>query len=206
MAQVKKSPLRGPAGFALVVVIHVGIIWGFQNGLASFMVNLVNGPMEASLVEETKVDAEAPPPPPPKFQALPPPVIIPVDISVEAPVQVTDNTISANNTKRAEAPKAVAKDIVIPPKSNPRRPVTQPEYPPTSKRLGEAGTVVMLLTVSAEGRVTEAKIDKSSGFERLDEAAMKEALSRWRLVPGTVNGAASAMQYKFAVTFKLTDN
>ena len=206
MAQVKKSPLRGPAGFALVVAIHVVIIWGFQNGLASFMVNLVNGPMEASLVEETKVDAEAPPPPPPKFQALPPPVIIPVDIAVAAPEAVASTAIDTTAKKQAAPPAPVARDIIIPPKSNPRRPVTQPEYPPTSKRLGEAGTVVMLLTVSEEGRVTEAKIDKSSGYERLDEAALKEALNRWRLVAGTVNGKASAMQYKFAVTFKLTDN
>ena len=64
----------------------------------------------------------------------------------------------------------------------------------------------MLLTVSEDGKVTEAKVDKSSGFERLDEAALKEALNRWRLMPGTINGKPQAMQYRFQVTFKLTDN
>ena len=95
---------------------------------------------------------------------------------------------------------------VVPPRSNPRRPVTQPEYPPTSKRLGEAGTVIMLLTVNEEGKVTEAKIDTSSGFERLDEAALKEALRTWRLLPGTQGGKPVTMQYKFKVVFKIENN
>ena len=203
MAHIKKSPMRGATGFGLVVVIHILIFLGMKAGLANFLVNIMNGPMEAKIVEEFKPEKEAPPPPPPKFQALPPPTVIAVDISIAEPP--SDTTISAKNTNQAAAPVA-RKDIIVGPKSNPRRPVTQPEYPPTSKRLGEAGTVVMLLTVNEEGKVTEAKVDKSSGFERLDEAALKEALSRWRLLPGTVNGKPAAMQYKFAVTFKLTDN
>jgi len=92
---------------------------------------------------------------------------------------------------------------VVPPRSNPRRPITQPEYPTMSRRLGEEGQVVLLLTVDEDGRVLEAVVDKSSGFERLDEAAVREATRRWRLIPGTINGKASTMQYRFAVTFKI---
>ena len=72
-----------------------------------------------------------------------------------------------------------------------------------SKRLGEEGTVVLLLTVSGEGRVTEAKIDQSSGFERLDEAASKEAVRSWRFLPGTRNGKPETMQFRLKVTFSL---
>ena len=61
----------------------------------------------------------------------------------------------------------------------------------------------MLLTVDEDGKVLDAKLDKSSGFVRLDEAAMKEALQTWRLLPGTVDGKPIKMQYKFAVTFKI---
>ena len=87
-------------------------------------------------------------------------------------------------TRRA-APQqtAAANNSVVPPKVNPRRPPTQPEYPPTSKRLGEAGVVILLLTVTEDGKVSDAKVDTSSGFERLDEAAVKEALRSWRFVP-----------------------
>jgi protein TonB len=187
-----------------VVLVHIVIFWGLQNGLAGFVVDLINGPMETKLIEEIKPEKEAPPPPPPKFQALPPPVVIPLDIQVEAPPADTSTSISETAQKRAAAPTA-SKDVIVPPRSNPRRPVTQPEYPPTSKRLGEQGTVVMLLTVNEEGKVIEAKIDKSSGFERLDEAALNEAKRAWRLLPGTVNGKPTSMQYRFAVTFKITD-
>jgi protein TonB len=123
-----------------------------------------------------------------------------VDIDIAAPSD-TSSAISANAKRAAPA----APPATVPPRSNPRRPVTQPDYPPTSKRLGEAGTVVMLLTVDESGKVIEAKVDKSSGFERLDQAAINEALRAWRLLPGTVGGKPVTMQYKFAVTFKITD-
>jgi protein TonB len=106
----------------------------------------------------------------------------------------------AKNDTRA---RARAEAVVIPPRANPRRPVTQPYYPVRSRELGESGTVVMLLTVDAEGYVRDAEVDKSSGFERLDQAAIKEALRSWKLLPGTVNGKPTAMQRKFTITFKL---
>eukprot|EP01012_Entosiphon_sulcatum_P042341 TRINITY_DN56333_c0_g1_i1.p1 TRINITY_DN56333_c0_g1~~TRINITY_DN56333_c0_g1_i1.p1 ORF type:complete len:209 (+),score=49.91 TRINITY_DN56333_c0_g1_i1:164-790(+) len=208
MAYAKKSPARQLVGFGLVVAIHVLLIWAVKGGLANSIVELVNGPMETKLIEEKVAEKEAPPPPKVDMKPLPPPVVIPVDISVEAPPSNDAPAIDPNAQRRAAPTQTAAKsaDVTVPPRSNPRRPVTQPEYPPTSKRLGEAGTVIMLLTVNEEGRVTDAKIDTSSGFERLDDAAMKEALKAWRLLPGTVNGKPVAMQYKFKVVFKIEGN
>lgn len=113
------------------------------------------------------------------------------------------NRMATLDSARSSTPAFAHTAATIPPRSNPRRPVSQPAYPPASKRLGEAGTVVMLLTVDEDGKVLDAKLDKSSGFVRLDEAAMKEALQTWRLLPGTVDGKPIKMQYKFAVTFKI---
>ena len=207
MALAKKSPARQLFGFGLVVLLHVALIWAVKSGLANSLVELVSGPMETKLIEEKVAEKEAPPPPKVDMKPLPPPVVIPVDIDVAAaPV---DNTTSINTAARATSnapPPAAVNNNVVPPRSNPRRPVTQPEYPPTSKRLGEAGTVIMLLTVNEEGKVTEAKIDTSSGFERLDEAALKEALRTWRLLPGTQGGKPITMQYKFKVVFKIENN
>ena len=60
-----------------------------------------------------------------------------------------------------------------------------PEYPPASRRRGEEGTVVLILTVEG-GRVKHAEVERSSGFRALDEAAEK-ALRRWRFdAPGEV--------------------
>lgn len=184
----------------MVVVLHILIIWALKAGLATQLIDAIKGPMETKMIEEEKVEKEAPPPPPPKFQALPPAAVIPVDIAVEAPTESADSSISTKNVVKAAAPPAT-----VPPRSNPRHPVSQPEYPPTSKRLGEVGTVVMLLTVDETGKVTEAVVDRSSGYERLDQAAIEEALRNWRLLPGTVGGKPVAMKYKFAVVFKITD-
>jgi TonB family protein len=93
-------------------------------------------------------------------------------------------------------------DVVLP-KSNPLRPLSQPMYPPTSRRLGEHGTVVLRLHVLEDGSIADVRIDKSSGYPDLDYAAFYESF-RWRIDPGTVDGEPSRMWGQFAVTFKLT--
>jgi TonB family protein len=94
-----------------------------------------------------------------------------------------------------------ATDIVLP-RSTPQKPLSIPVYPPQSRRSGEHGTVVLKLHVLEDGSVGDAVIYKSSGYTDLDYAAMYESF-RWRLQPGTVNGAPSRMWGRFAVTFKL---
>ncbi len=196
---VQKSSSR-TAGFVVVVLLHAGAFYALQSGLAKTLMNAVNGPLEASLIEELSVEDAAPPPPPPEFEA-PPPAFIPMPaVTVNAPTPT--KTIS-NVTAVKKPPPPPPPPQVVPPRSNPRRPITQPDYPTMSRRLGEEGQVILLLTVDENGSVTEAKVDKSSGFERLDAAALQEAMRRWRLIPGTINGKASKMQYKFAVTFKI---
>jgi TonB family protein len=94
-------------------------------------------------------------------------------------------------------------DIVLP-KSNPQRPLSQPVYPPTARRLGEHGTVVLSLHVLEDGSVADVRIDESSGYPELDYSAFYESF-RWQIDPGTVDGEPSRMWGKFAVTFKLTE-
>jgi protein TonB len=196
---------RRVIGFGLVVAFHGLVIWAFASGLAQMVVDRIKGPMETRLIEEAKIEEDAPPPPPPKFQA-PPPVFVdmPVVAITEAPAE-TSAIVNTTNVKPVAPPPPPKADVVILPRSNPRRPNTSTEeiYPAMSRRLGEEGSVILLLTVNEEGRVTEAKIQTSSGFDRLDEAASKEAVRSWRFLPGTINGKPSAMQYPLKVTFKL---
>jgi protein TonB len=49
------------------------------------------------------------------------------------------------------------------------------------------------------------RVKQSSGFPKLDEAAVREVKRSWRLVPGTEGGKPVPMWGQFAVTFKLTD-
>ena len=56
-----------------------------------------------------------------------------------------------------------------------------PAYPRMSRRMGEQGTVLLRVFISAEGRAEKADIRTSSGYARLDEAALcpgAEALAR----------------------------
>lgn len=97
-------------------------------------------------------------------------------------------------------PVPAATEKRVPPRVDPKRPVSQPAYPPASRRLGETGTVTMLLTVAENGRVIDAALDTSSGHDLLDQAALKEAKT-WRLAPGTINGNPATMRQKFRVVF-----
>lgn len=79
-----------------------------------------------------------------------------------------------------------------------------PAYPPLSQRLGEQGKVVVRVLIGQNGRAQRADIARSSGFERLDQAALKAVLS-WRYVAGTVNGQPQDMWFDVPVNFKLPD-
>ena len=58
----------------------------------------------------------------------------------------------------------------------------KPEYPSLSRRLGEEGRVLLKVRVTAQGLPAAIELEKSSGFERLDEAA-RRVVARWRFVP-----------------------
>ncbi|MES2298693.1 MAG: energy transducer TonB [Pseudomonadota bacterium] len=66
-----------------------------------------------------------------------------------------------------------------------------PEYPKAAIRNAESGTVTLSLLVGADGRVSDARIAKSSGFSDLDRAA-RSALSLCKFRPAMVNGVATS--------------
>ena len=78
----------------------------------------------------------------------------------------------------------------------------KPAYPPLSKRLGEQGKVIVRVRIGADGAAQKAEIGKSSGFERLDQAALNTAL-KWRYVPGKRGGIAEDMWFNVPINFVL---
>jgi protein TonB len=54
----------------------------------------------------------------------------------------------------------------------------KPIYPLISRRRGEEGTVIVYVRLSSDGKVEEARIHRSSGFDLLDESALK-AVKQW---------------------------
>ena len=65
--------------------------------------------------------------------------------------------------------------------------------------------VTLQVYVLETGKAGDVKVAKSSGFPKLDEAAVKEVQRNWRFVPGKEDGKPVAMWHTFAVTFRLTD-
>lgn len=78
----------------------------------------------------------------------------------------------------------------------------KPAYPPVSKRLGEQGKVVVRVLIGADGTAQRAEIRQSSGFDRLDHAALDTAL-KWRYVPGKRGGVPEAMWFNVPINFVL---
>ena len=118
---------------------------------------------------------------------------------LKAPIE----TKVLEEVRNEEAPPPPPSNIVAP-RGDPRRPVTQPEYPASSQRLGEEGRVVVKCLVDPQsGRCQDAQVDVSSGFPRLDEAAVREAKRAWRFLPGSNDGKPTAMWHSVAVKFEI---
>lgn len=198
--------------FVLVVIIHLLFFWVLASGLGAKIVEVVVGPVETKIIEELPDEDKEPPPPPPDIET-PPPYVPPPEIAIDIPVDSGPTTAISNVTSQRPvapapaAPKPVEKAVVrVPPSTQGKGArITQPEYPPASRRAGEAGTVTLQVFVLETGRAGEVKVAKSSGFEKLDEAAIKEVQRNWRFVPGKEDGKPVAMWHTFAVTFRLTD-
>jgi protein TonB len=212
-ASRQRPPRKHIVGLTVVLVLHGLLFWAINSGLARKFVKVVNGPVEAVLLEETPPDIPPPPPPPPPLppKNLPPPpnaYVPPVDAQVATPTPV--NTIAAV----ASTPQAVAPPSPV---QTAPAPVTapaitaavisasgceKPEYPSASKRMEEEGTVQLKFLVGVDGKVIESAIEKSSGFRRLDEAA-RAGLSKCQFRPGTVDGKPQQSWASMKFTWRL---
>ncbi len=78
----------------------------------------------------------------------------------------------------------------------------KPVYPPLSRRQGEEGKVLLKVRVSAKGDALDVALAKSSGFPRLDNAAI-DAVSRWRFVPAKRGDETVDSSVVVPITFAL---
>lgn len=78
------------------------------------------------------------------------------------------------------------------------RTCSRPVYPEEDARQKNAGTVTLQFLIGPDGRVLESKLQKSSGYPGLDEAA-RSGLAKCRFKPPMVDGkpvrAWTAVQY-----------
>ncbi len=65
--------------------------------------------------------------------------------------------------------------------------ICTPKYPRVSRKRGERGKVLVKVFINRDGSSEKVEIEQSSGFNRLDQAAMESA-KRCRFVPAKRNG------------------
>ena len=218
-AQEPPQSSKHLVGIGLVVLVHVGVAYALATGLATKVMAVMRPPVVTKIIEEVQPPPPpevAPPPPPPPPLKEPPPFIPPPEVVLQQPPPVQQPVIAAATA----VPPPVEQPVVArapdpapappPPAPAPVRvaPVVdakscaKPEYPAASKRLQETGAVFLNFLVGLDGRVIDSKVDTSSGFERLDEAALK-ALSLCSFKPGMVDGKPEQSWHKLKYVWKL---
>ncbi len=80
----------------------------------------------------------------------------------------------------------------------------QQVYPETSRRLGESGKVGLKVRVDEHGKAVEVHVTQSSGFSRLDQAAVS-AMRAARFQPYLENGVARSVWAPATITYDLQD-
>jgi len=205
-----------------VLLLHGGALWALQSGLLRRTVELL---VPAQVLVDMATPMETPTPPQPQHQPTPvarpqtpsaaptpmavstaaaqPSAIAPAPVAPSAETGITERpaTTAAISTAPSAAPPAPAK-LELPSSDADYLNNPKPPYPPISKRLGEQGKVVIRTLIGADGVSQEASIHQSSGYDRLDQAALATA-RKWRYVPGKRAGVAEAMWFNVPFTFVL---
>ena len=131
----------------------------------------------------------------PTGTTVPQPVLAPITASVAAVAVPTPATPAPPAPPAPAAVQLPSSDADY--LQNPR-----PPYPPISRRLNEQGNTTVRVLIGADGQPQRAEISKSSGFARLDEAAVKTVMG-WRYVPGKRGGVADAMWFNVPINWVL---
>lgn len=187
----------GPA--MAVIGLHILIIYGLAASMGVVKVPQFAAPIEAVFIpEQTEQEPDPPVPVKPELdQVMPTETPMPevqFDEPVVPPAEVA--TPPSENAIAASTAGAVAQDL----KTSNR---VEPTYPSASRRAGEEGTVRLKVLVDEKGRPKDVAVATSSGFPRLDQAAM-DAVRKWRFVAATDGATAISAWTQVAITFRLT--
>lgn len=190
----------------MVLALHAAALWGLWQH------RLMPSPQEAMTLFVNFIAPPAPektPPPPPKQKIVEKakprqilaaaPVVAPADYVVPPPPPQPTPALAA--PVAPVAPPRPAGQITLTGELSvacPER--TPPGYPPLSRRMGEEGTVVLRVELDEQGKVCSARVSGSSGFTRLDDAALT-AVRTWRCTPAQRDGqpvrAVALQPFKF---------
>ncbi len=173
-------------GLSFVVALHGAALYGLWS------YRIIPTPVDAFVMVSNLIDpppqpAKPPQPKPPKPQPIEPPK--PQQIVAETPVVLPDDPVAPAPILEpvVEAP---PQPVALPSELSVNCPVrSPPDYPSLSRRTNEQGKVVLRVELGEDGRVAEAEVKTSSGYRRLDDAALN-TVRTWRCKPLVRNRAA----------------
>lgn len=75
-------------------------------------------------------------------------------------------------------------------------------YPHLSRQRGESGAVLIAASVGPDGRCLSARVERSSGYPTLDQAAL-DTVMRAPFQPATMDGSPITAEERFEIVFEL---
>jgi len=190
----QRTRLNGRAVFlAITIGLHAVVAFALIRMQFSQRAELAPPPIEASLLEaptENELPPAYTPPPMDIVYSLPTPQDI--TIETEAVSEIAGTAITSPGPVTTVAPPMVESVEYV--RAGP------PVYPRESQRRREYGTVILRVLVDAFGRPAQVQVERSSGFDRLDDAA-REAVEKFLFRPYEVNGVAQPAQVLIPIGF-----
>ena len=212
-ARQQRDPTRHVIGIALVILIHLLVIYALLTGLGSKAIQLIKKPLNATIIEEIKAPPPPPPPPlkkivePPKIKMaqpfvpppdIPPPVQPPVEpvIAAVAPTPPPEPVVIAPPppVEAPPAPKPAIRQGVS------CKEMEKPSFPREAIRAGvQKGRVIAVLSIDAKGSVSSIDIELAEP-PRVFDRVVRDVLANWKCAPDT-----AAYKARVEVNFSLTD-
>ncbi|PXX43848.1 energy transducer TonB [Undibacterium pigrum] len=201
--------------FAAIVLAHLALFYALQHGLLTHAVQILPKEVLMTFVEPPQVKPEPPPKPVPtkKLTSLQTPVVPHIKPVVEIPADTHQITTQAAPPEPQQIPMVAKAEQVsntpvvpAPPKQISAVEYVRPpqaDYPSMSKRMGEEGKVTLRVLVNEKGVAEKVDIQKSSGSNRLDEAA-KLAILRALFKPYLEDGKALTVIATATISFSLS--
>lgn len=200
--------MTSPRGWILaaIVLLHVGFFLALSSGMSLDIVKvfrtsttLVTPPVVIDIeppqpVKSTEIEIDRP------RLFVPEPLLPPSQ--EDAPTAPVESITSIPPAPTPIQHPGTAEPVTTMPEIDPRLGLSEPLYPASEIRAEHTGTVLLSVYVLENGRIGDVRLDRSSGYSKLDDSALREA-RRWRLKPGMRDGVPVAMWKQIPVTFQL---
>lgn len=184
------------SGGALIVVgVHAVLVYAIATSLGIVEVPQLVKPIEAVLIDVPTKSAE-PRPVEVKPQLAEPQIDVPmVETVPEIPVDVPLDAAPADAAIRVDSGEIGSAELQVTNR-------VEPVYPPVSRRALEEGSGVFKVLVDERGRPRDVTVAKSTGFARLDQAAV-QAIRKWVFAPAMRGTQPVSSWTSVRVTFRL---